>query len=67
MNPVFSISATISGVLGGRIADSYPNHTKSIVIVCVTGMIIGNIQYLLGGNITNLIMGRVICGKSILK
>jgi len=46
-----------------REQDSYPSHTKTIVIICVVGLLIGNLQYMVGGNIVNLISGRVICGK----
>lgn len=59
----FNASASVAGIIGGRLGDSFPQHTKMIVVLSVFCMIAGNIQYLIGGSAVNLIMGRVICGK----
>ena len=53
----------VAGIVGGRLGDSYPQHTKIIVVLSVFCMILGNIQYLVGGSVVNLIMGRVVCGQ----
>ena len=62
----FSASAAIAGVIGGRLADSYPTKTKLIVVVAVSSMILGNVLYLVGGSVIYIIMGRVVCGRIIL-
>ena len=59
----FSASAAIAGLVGGRLADSYPSKTKVIVIAAVLAMILGNMMYLVGGSVIYVIMGRVMCGK----
>lgn len=59
----FSASAAVAGVIGGRLADSYPSKTKIIVIFAVLSMILGNVLYLIGGSVIYIIMGRVVCGK----
>ena len=61
----FSASAAIAGLVGGRLADSYPSKTKVIVIAAVLAMILGNMMYLVGGSVIYVIMGRVMCGKNL--
>lgn len=61
----FSASAAIAGLVGGRLADSYPTKSKVIVIVVVLAMILGNMMYLVGGSVIYVIMGRVMCGKTL--
>ncbi|CAG7818706.1 unnamed protein product [Allacma fusca] len=59
---VYSFAAAISGIIGGRLADKYMSHTKTIVVASVAIRIWGNFQYTLGGNITNILGGRLLCG-----
>ncbi|KAK2706071.1 hypothetical protein QYM36_016181, partial [Artemia franciscana] len=58
----YSISGTVAGLVGGRVSDLYPHHTKWIVITCVSAMVIGNTQYMLGVSVLNVVMSRVVCG-----
>ncbi|XP_057377056.1 uncharacterized protein LOC130698432 [Daphnia carinata] len=58
----FSASAAIAGLIGGRLADSFPSKTKNIVVTAVLAMILGNTMYLIGGSVVYVIMGRVLCG-----
>jgi ceroid-lipofuscinosis MFS transporter 7 len=58
----YSTCAAVAGIVGGRLGDAYPRKTKFIVALSVLCMIMGNIQYLLGGSLLNIIMGRVVCG-----
>lgn len=53
----------ISGLIGGRLSDSFPYRSKRIILVALIAMIAGNLQYMFGGSVVNLIMGRVVCGK----
>lgn len=63
----FSACGAIFGVLGGRLADAHPTRTKGFVIFANGAMIIGNLIYLSGGSVVNLIIGRVICGKLLIQ
>ena len=54
----------ITGMLGGRLADVYIHHTKSVVLISVAIMALGNIQYALGIGLWNIVCARILCGKS---
>lgn len=58
----FSASAAVAGIIGGRLADSYPTKTKHIVIAAVCAVISGNAIYLIGRSVVYIILGRLLCG-----
>lgn len=55
----------ISGLIGGRLSDAYPLYSKRIVTLALVAMILGNMQYMIGKSVVNLIMGRIVCGNYI--
>ncbi|CAG7728695.1 unnamed protein product [Allacma fusca] len=59
---VYSFAAAIAGVIGGRIADVYINHTKTIVLISIILRAFGSFQYTLGLNVWNILCSRLICG-----
>ena len=59
----YSFSMGLAGVIGGRLADIYLNQTKSVVIISILIMALGNLQYAFGISITNIIIARLLCGN----
>ena len=52
----------MASVVGGRLADIYVHHTKSVVLITIAIMAIGNIQYALGIGLWNILCARLLCG-----
>ena len=55
----------IAGVLGGRLADIYTHQTKSVVLISIAIMAIGNIEYALGIGLWNILCARLLCGMEL--
>ena len=53
----------IAGVLGGRLADVYMHQTKSVVLISIAVMALGNVQYAIGINVWNVLCSRLLCGE----
>ena len=49
-------------MLGGRLADIYIHQTKTVVLLSIAVMVIGNIQYMLGIGLWNILCARLLCG-----
>ncbi|CAG7833532.1 unnamed protein product [Allacma fusca] len=59
---IYSVAAAIAGMIGGRLADKYWNHTKAIIFSSIIFRSIGHLQYMLGLNVWNILISRTICG-----
>jgi MFS family permease len=63
MIAAYSLSAAVAGVVGGRWSDRHPSSTKTLCLMCITAMVVGNLQYLIGSNVWNVVISRFICGE----
>ncbi len=59
----YSLFAVISAGAGGRLSDRFGSYTKTIVVVCIFTMALGNFQYVLGFSVWNILAARCLCGK----
>ncbi|CAG7815816.1 unnamed protein product [Allacma fusca] len=59
---IYSFAAALAGVIGGRLADKYYQHTKAIVVGSIVFRAIGNFLYMLGISKWYILSGRLLCG-----
>ncbi|XP_071448637.1 major facilitator superfamily domain-containing protein 8-like [Hetaerina americana] len=58
----YSLSGAFAGILGGYLADMYPEKTRLFCALCSIVMVGGNIQYTIGQYTWNVVGSRLICG-----
>ncbi|XP_046386499.1 uncharacterized protein LOC124156172 isoform X2 [Ischnura elegans] len=58
----YSLSGAFAGILGGYLADIYPQKTRLFSGLCSLVMVCGNLQYTVGYDPWNVVGSRLICG-----
>ncbi len=58
----FNLSAIVSGLLIGKISDTYVGYSKTILLVTNAFEIMGNLLYIIAFNKWLLVLSRFICG-----